>query len=67
MIRFATQVILGVVLLFGAVTLIPKGMLTIKLGNKPRGVFYVIVGLVCAFFSALAFLYSYTVLTEIIP
>lgn len=65
MIRFATQLILGLLLLFGTATLIPKGMLMIKLGKRPRGVFYIIMGVVCTFFSLLSFLFSYTVFKEL--
>ena len=67
MIRFVTQIILGLLLLFGTATLIPKGMLMIKLGNKPRGVFYIIMGFVCAFFAVMSFLFSYTVFKEVSP
>lgn len=65
MTRAVTQIALGLMLLFGAATLIPKGIMHIRLKNKPRGIMYVIMGVISAFFSLLAFGYAYTLLNEI--
>lgn len=59
MTRLLTQIVLGMLLLFGAATLIPRGIVHIRLGNTPRGVMYLCIGIMCMFFTIMAFIYAY--------
>ncbi len=65
MTRAVTQIVLGLMLLFGMATLIPNGILHIRLKNTAKGIMYIIMGVISAFFSLLAFGYAYTLLNEI--
>jgi len=63
--RFITQIILGIVLLFGTATLLPRGIVLIRGGEPKRGIFYLFMAGICTFFSLMSFLFSYTVFKEI--
>ncbi len=64
MVRFATQVLVGLMLVFGVATLLPKAMLCFKLGQKSRGILYVFLGILSAVFAVLSFGYAYMAVTE---
>jgi hypothetical protein len=59
MVRVITQILVGLMLLFGVLTLIPKAVLEFKAGKTGKGVFSVFLGLCALFFSWLAFYYIY--------
>lgn len=65
MIRLATQILVGLMLLFGTATLFPKAALYIKLGQKGRGVLYIFLGILATVFAVMSFGYAYTVATEV--
>ncbi len=65
MIRLVTQILVGLMLLFGTITLLPKAALCFKLGRKGRGVLYVVLGVLSTAFAAMAFGYAYTVAMEL--
>lgn len=59
MTRFIAQVLMGFMLLFGFMTLIPKAYVQLKYGEKSKGILYVILGLLAVFFSCMAFYYAF--------
>ncbi len=59
MTRLIAQILVGVMLLFGVFTLIPKAYIQFKYGKKSKGILYVILGLLAVFFSCMAFYYAY--------
>ncbi|MDP2167743.1 MAG: hypothetical protein Q8J64_05350 [Thermodesulfovibrionales bacterium] len=63
-IRMATQIILGLTLFFGTATLVPRGVLYLRYKSAPKGVLYIFMGLLCAFFSIMAFHYAYAIFAE---
>jgi hypothetical protein len=64
MIRIATQVLIGLMLLFGTATLIPRAMVCFKLGRKGRGTLYVFLGLLATICAVVSFGYAFTVFME---
>lgn len=65
MVRIITQIMLGLMLIFGTVTILPKGIFYFKLKNRGKGILYIFLGLLCAFFALSAFQYAYTLFMEI--
>ncbi|MGD2079545.1 MAG: hypothetical protein PVG55_02925 [Nitrospirota bacterium] len=65
MMRFVTQILVGLMLLFGTATLIPKAAVCFRLGRKGRGVLYVVLGVLSTAFALMAFGYAYTVATDL--
>lgn len=62
-----TQILAGLMLFFGAVTLIPKSYFEFKAGRKVQAIKYMIFGVLATFFSVMAFGLAYHVLiTEIL-
>jgi len=65
MIRLATQILLGLMLLFGTATLFPKAALCMKFGKKGRGALYIFLGVLSTVFAVMSFGYALTVAAEI--
>lgn len=63
MVRMITQVLAGLMLLFGAATLFPKAYMEHKAGKVKKSLFSLILGLVALFFSIMAFVYAYLILS----
>jgi hypothetical protein len=61
MTRLITQITLGLMLLFGAGILIPKGIFFLKLRRTARGIMYILLGALSAFFSIMSFQYAWLI------
>ena len=59
MVRVITQVLVGLMLLFGALTLFPKAFLEFQAGKSGKGIMSALLGLCALFFSYMAFYYVY--------
>jgi len=57
--REITQFFFGLMLVFGAITLVPKAIFLFKAGNKGRGTLYLILGGASLFLSVVAFLMAF--------
>jgi hypothetical protein len=64
MVRVATQVLVGLMLLFATATLIPRAIVYLKFGRKGKGLLYISLGVLATVFAVVAFGYAYTVLME---
>lgn len=67
MVRVVTQILIGLMLLFGALNLARKAISSIASGNIPKGLYFLLLFGVAVFFSILAFYYAYSGMTEIWP
>ncbi len=65
MTRMITQILLGLMLFFGTLTITPKAIFHLRVKNTGRGILYVFLSLLCALFSILAFHYAYQIFREI--
>ncbi len=63
MTRMITQILAGLMLLFGAATLFPKAFLEYKAGNLRKSTLYFFLGFCALFFSVMAFVYAYLILS----
>ncbi|MBI5100852.1 MAG: hypothetical protein HZB33_03290 [Nitrospirae bacterium] len=61
MVRMITQILAGLMLFFGAVTLFPKSYFEFKAGRKAKGIKYIVLGALASFFSVMAFGMAYYV------
>lgn len=59
MTRIITQLLVGLMLFFGVLTLFPKAYLELRANRSRQAVKYLLLGLLALFFSALSFLYAY--------
>ncbi len=64
MVRMITQILAGLMLLFGAATLFPKAYLEYKAGRTRKGSLYFFLGFCALFFSIMAFVYAYLILKQ---
>jgi hypothetical protein len=64
MIRVATQVLVGLMLLFATATLVPRAIICLKLGRKGKGVLYIFLGVLATAFAVMSFGYAYSVFTR---
>jgi hypothetical protein len=64
MIRVVTQVLVGLMLLFGTATIIPRAIIYLKLGRKGKGVLYIFLGVLATVFALMSFGYAYSVFTR---
>jgi len=62
MVRMVTQVLAGLMLLFGAATLFPKSYFEFKAKRTGQGIKYLVLGLLATFFALMAFAYAYHIL-----
>ncbi|MEW6109998.1 MAG: hypothetical protein AB1632_12650 [Nitrospirota bacterium] len=59
MVRMITQILVGLMLLFGAITLFPKAYFEFKAKRPAKGLLYAFLGILALFFSSMAFYYAY--------
>ena len=59
MVRAFTQLLVGLMLLFGVLTLFPKAYREFRAGTVAKGIVSVFLGLCALFFSWMAFYYAY--------
>lgn len=59
MVRVITQLLVGLMLLFGAATLFPKAFFAFKTRRTGKGMLYISLGAFALFFSLMAFYYAY--------
>ncbi len=64
MVRVITQVLAGLMLLFGAATLFPKAYLEYRGRNIRKSILYFFLGFCALFFSIMAFVYAYLILSK---
>ena len=64
MVRMITQVLAGLMLLFGAATLFPKAYFEYRLRRTRKSLLYFSLGLLALFFSIMAFVYAYLILSR---
>ncbi len=64
MVRIVTQILAGLMLLFGAATLFPKSYIEYKAKRKGKSLLYFVLGVAAFFFSVMAFMYAYLILKE---
>lgn len=64
MVRITTQILAGLMLLFGVATLFPKAIIEYKAGRKMKGIVSAFLGVLAFFFSFLAFYYAYLEFTN---
>jgi hypothetical protein len=63
MVRMITQVLAGLMLLFGAATLFPKAYIEYKTKKTRKSMASFILGLLALFFAIMAFVYAYLILS----
>jgi len=59
MVRMVTQILAGLMLIFGSATLFPKSYFEFKAKRPLQGIKYLIFGLFATFFAIMAFSYAY--------
>ncbi len=64
MVRMITQVLAGLMLLFGAATLFPKAYFEYRMGKAKKSLLSFSLGLLALFFSIMAFVYAYLILSR---
>lgn len=64
MVRLITQILAGLMLFFGAVTLLPKAYFEFKAKKTGKAVMSLVLACAAAFFSLMAFFYAYLILKE---
>jgi hypothetical protein len=64
MVRIITQVLAGLMLLFGAATLFPKSYIEYKAKKTRKVILYFFLGVLALFFSIMAFVYAYLLLSR---
>lgn len=58
-VRMVTQILVGLMLLFGVATLFPRSYFEFRTGRKRKGTLYLVLGGLALFFSFMAFYYAY--------
>jgi hypothetical protein len=59
MARIITQILVGLMLLFGAVTLVPKAYIEFRAGKVGKAILSLSLACLALFFSCMAFYYAY--------
>jgi len=59
-----TQILAGLMLLFGAATLLPKAYLEYKTKKTGKSIVSFILGLLALFFAIMAFVYAYLIMSK---
>ena len=62
MVRIVTQILAGLMLLFGAATLFPKAYFEFRAKRTFQGIKYTVFGALATFFAIMAFVYAYHIL-----
>ena len=66
MVRMVTQILAGIMLLFGAATLFPKAYFEHRAERTGKSILFFVLGVLALFFSIMAFVYAYLILKEIL-
>lgn len=66
MVRMITQILVGLMLFFGVMTLVPKAIIEYKTGRKGKSVLSALLAFLALFFSCMAFYYAYLLLKELL-
>ncbi|MBI5638847.1 MAG: hypothetical protein HZA17_00325 [Nitrospirae bacterium] len=64
MVRMVTQILAGLMLLFGAATLFPKSYFEFKAKKIGKSIISGSLGMLSLFFSCMAFYYAYLILSR---
>ncbi len=64
MVRMITQILAGLMLLFGAATLFPKAYFEYRAERKGKSFLYLVLGVLALFFSLMAFAYAYLIMSR---
>jgi hypothetical protein len=64
MVRMITQILAGLMLLFGAATLFPKAYIEYRAARKGKSLLYFSLGILALFFAIMAFVYAYLILSR---
>lgn len=59
MVRIVTQILVGLMLFFGVLTLLPKSYFEFRTKRNAKGLLYLFLALLAFFFSTMAFYYAY--------
>ncbi|GER94193.1 hypothetical protein A45J_1953 [hot springs metagenome] len=59
MIRIVTQILMGLILMFGVITLTPKMLFHFRNKNISRALYFLLIWLISLSFSIAAFYYAY--------
>ena len=59
MARIITQILVGLMLLFGTVTLMPKAYFEFRRGQLGKSILSLLLACIALFFSCMAFYYAY--------
>lgn len=62
MVRIITQILVGIMLVFGTITLVPKAYLEFKSKRTAKGIMYSVLAALALYFSSMAFYYAYLLL-----
>lgn len=65
MVRVITQILIGLMLLFGALNLARRVIFHFRSKDIPKGLYFLVLSATALFFSLLAFYFAYSGLTEI--
>lgn len=63
MVRMVTQILAGLMLLFGAATLFPKAYIEYKASRPGKSILYFFLGFCALFFAIMAFVYAFLILS----
>ena len=62
MVRATAQILIGLMLLFGVITLAPRFFFHVRTKNIPRALYLFVMCLIMLFFAVLSFHYAYWVI-----
>ncbi len=65
MVRIITQVLIGLMLLFGSLNLACRVLKYLQMKNIPKALYFLLICAGALFFAVLAFYYAYSGLTEL--
>lgn len=65
MVRVITQILIGLMLLFGAITLANRFVFHIRRKSVPEALYFLLLFSIALFFSVLAFFYAYSGIREL--
>ncbi len=66
MVRVITQILIGLMLLFGALNLSRRSIFYFRSKSLPRALYFLLLLAVCIFFSVLAFYYAYSGINDML-
>ena len=66
MLRIITQILIGLMLVFGALNLAPRAVLHIRGKDIPRALLFLVLVSVSLFFAVMAFYFAYTGICELL-